>query len=226
MQFKAYKQLKKFDVLSETKKIGKVADFIVDKNNWMVSSVLVKRGMWPITTQFEIPVKHIIEINKEDHTICLDLSKEFLTSLEINPTRKLSDRLSNFFRWGTYRYRNYYHMPINKDSVQIREAQKVSPITEEEVVVEQEQVFEKSLGDIKNLVAKTEDNYEVEIKDFILEMDKANTRVQYLVVGEDEDKGFVPLNWIQQIRFTENSLQLNKSRQMVLQGPYATGGIG
>ena len=225
MQLKAYKQLKKFDVLSETKKIGKVADFIIDKNNWMVSSVLVKRGIWPFTTQFEIPVKHIIEINKEDHTIRLDLSKDILTTLEINPTRKLSDRLSNFFRWGTYRYRNYYQMPINKDSVQIREAQKVSPVTEEEVVVEQEQVIEKSLGDVKNLIAKTEDNYEVEIKDFILEMDKANTRVQYLVVGEDEDKGFVPLNWIQQISFTKNSLQLNKSRQMVLQGPYAAGGM-
>ena len=62
--------------------IGHVKDFIIDSDTWKITDLVIDTQNWIGGHKVLIPVRHVREIQSENTTIILDISKEYLNDCQ------------------------------------------------------------------------------------------------------------------------------------------------
>jgi hypothetical protein len=220
MELNALTNLLNYRVKVEQQEIGKVADFIVDINKWTLLSFIARRGIWPFTKRYQISIEQLEEIDHERRQLKLSLKLETLEDPTQDQIISMSRSIANFFRWGIYRYRHYYRMPVNRDAVQVRAVYDFHRVSQR-VEADSSQTAAIRLKNVIDYQVRTRDKKFIHVKDFVLGFEKNAEKVRYLIFGSRQNKAFLPIEWIESINIQNARMNVLKSQRMLLDGPYS-----
>jgi len=217
------KTLKGYKLNSREGNIGKVKEFYFDDNHWTIRYLIADTGNWLQDRQVLISPYALVDVNKEEKNINIDLTKKQIEdspSVECDKpvSRQFEESYYGYFGWpmywaGPYTWGNY--LSIERDPKNwIENAQ-------------DEKAWDPNLRstyDVNGLNVQAVDGEIGHVKDFIIDDD--TWTIRYLIVDTGNwwpgKKVLVSPKWIQRVSGSESKVFVNLLRETIKQSPEYT----
>lgn len=204
--------------------IGKVEEFYFDDHHWTIRYLIVNTGNWVTGRQVLISPYALIDVNKEEQYITIDLTKK---QIEDSPTLDHDKPVSRQFEES---YSKYYGMPMywsgpyiwgNYPTI-VRDPKMWGEDTQEEKAWNPHL---RSTSDVSNYKIQASDGEIGHVEDFVIDDD--TWAIRYLVIDTKNwlpgKKVLISPQWIERVSWDLSTVFVNLSCNAIMQSPeYST----
>jgi len=197
------KSLKGFKLLSRDGEIGKVKDFYFDDHQWTVRYLVADTGGWLTGRQVLISPHAVLEINQEEQSISIDLTKmQIESSPSIDSAKPVSRQFEGSF-YGYYGYPTYW-----ENSIQSQFEEACDPHL-------------RSTQNVTGYHVEATDGAIGHVDDFII--DNSNWKIRYFVIETKNwrtgKKVLISPEWVERVRWSQSNVFINLLRETIRLSP-------
>jgi len=217
------KTLKGYKLLSLDGEIGKVNEFYFDDHHWTIRYLIADTGNWLTGRQVLISPYAMVDVNKEEQYISIDLTKK---QIEDSPSVDTHKPVSRQFEEAYY---GYYGWPMYWSDQYIwgtypnieRDPKKWIKHTQDEKAWDPHlsSTYDVSGHDIQAI-----DGEIGHVEDFII--DDETWAIRYLIIDTGNwwpgKKVLVSPQWIERVSWDESKVFVNLLRETIKQSPEYT----
>jgi len=203
--------------------IGKVKEFYFDDRHWTIRYLVADTGNWLTERQVLISPYALVDVNKKEHCIAIDLTKK---QIENSPSLNSDKPVSRQFEEAYY---GYYGLPVywagpymwGAYPFLMRDRKKWSESTKGEKTWDPHL---RSTQDMSGHYIQASDGEIGHVDDFII--DDETWAIRYLIIATRNwwpgKKILLSPQWIERVSWSESKVFVNLPRETIRQSPEYT----
>ncbi len=199
--------------------IGKVKEFYFDNRHWAIRYLVADTGNWLTGGQVLISPYAIVDVDKEEQHITIDLTKK---QIEGSPSLNSDKPVSRQFEQSYYGYYGYpmywagsntwgYYPYVERDREKWKEATRAEKASWDPNL--------RSTHAVSGYHIQASDGEIGHVEDFII--DEKNWAIRYLTVDTKNwwpgKKVLISRQWIERVSWIESKVFINLSREAIKQ---------
>ena len=217
------KSLKGYRLDSLDGEIGRVKEFYFDDRHWMIRYLVADTGNWLTDRQVLISPYALVDVNKEEQHIAVDLTKK---QIEDSPSldsdkpvsRQFEEAYNGYYGWpmywgGPYMWGAYPYI--------VRDREKWRESTQGEKTWDSHL---RSTHEVSGYHIQASDGEIGHVEDFLI--DDETWAIRYLVIDTQNwwpgKKVLISPQWIERVSWSESKVFVNLPRESIRQSPEYT----
>src|SRR5680860_121294 len=215
------KTLSGYKLNSFDEELGKAKEFYFDDQHWAIRYLVADTGNWLTGRKVLISPYALVEVNKEEEYIDINLTKKQIeNSPSLDSDKPVSQQFEQLY-YGYYGWPTYWAGPamwgyypyILRDSKQWKEN-----------VKEQKKTWDshlRSTNEVSGYHIQAKDGDIGHVEDFIV--DDETWAIRYLIIDTKNwwpgKKVLISPQWIERVSWNDSKVFVNLSREMIKQSP-------